>query len=399
MSLPLTRHPGIAIVSLTVAGLLIWAFWPRPVPVEWVQAERKPMAVTVEEEGRTRVMDRFIVSAPVDGVACRVQLNVGDEVEAGETLLSISPLEPRVLDPRTRAEAEARVAAAESALELARQQREAADVVANFQRSEFKRLETLAERGMISGDAFERARMDRLTAEASLRSANHAVDVARYELEAVQTALKYVAGGAAVEPLNRVPVKSPISGRILEIPHECEGPVVTGQPLLVVADPSLLEVVVELLSADAVRVRPGMKVTFDRWGGEGLLDGRVRTVEPSGFTKISALGVEEQRVNVIVDLTSPLEDWQSLGDGFRVAARFVVWEHDHVLQVPASSLFRQGGDWALFTVERGRARQHTVKIGQHTGLVAEILEGIEAGVTVVNRPSDAVSDGVRVVDR
>jgi HlyD family secretion protein len=399
MRLPLTKHPGILAISVLVIGLLVWGFWPRPVLVELVEAQRAPLTVTIEEEGRTRVIDRFIISAPVDGVACRVQLDVGDTVQAGQTLLSISPLESRVLDPRSRAEAEARVAAARSALELARQQADAAGASANFQRSEIKRLKPLAEQGVISSGAFDRAQMDLLTAEATLRSANHGVEVARYEQQAAETALKYSAGTVTGDPAIRVPVKSPITGKILQMPHECEGPVTTGQELLVVGNPSLLEVVVDLLSADAVKVNPGMKVHFDRWGGDGTLEGRVRTVEPFGFTKISALGVEEQRVNVIADFVSPKEDWQRLADGYRVEARFVIWEDEDVLQVPASSLFRLNDGWALFLVENGRARQRVVKIGQRTGLVAQILEGVEEGDKVVNHPSDEVADGVRITER
>ena len=399
MHLPLTKHPGILAISVLVIGVLVWGFWPRAVLVELVEAQRAPLTVTIEEEGRTRVIDRFIVSAPVDGVACRVQLEVGDTVQAGQTLLSISPLESRVLDPRSRAEAEARVAAARSALELARQQAEAAGASANFQRSEIKRLKPLAEQGVISSGAFDKAQMDLLTAEAALRSANHGVEVARYEQQAAETALKYSAGTMTGDPAIRVPVKSPITGRILQMPHECEGPVTTGQELLVVGDPSLLEVVVDLLSADAVRVSPGMKVNFDRWGGDEPLEGQVRTIEPVGFTKISALGVEEQRVNVIVDFVSPKEDWQRLGDGYRVEARFIAWEDQDVLQVPASSLFRLNDGWALFLVENGRARQRVVKIGQRTGLVAQILEGVEEGDTVVNHPSDEVADGARITER
>jgi HlyD family secretion protein len=252
---------------------------------------------------------------------------------------------------------------------------------------------------VISDGAFDKAQMDLLTAEASLRSANHGVEVARYEQQAAETALKYSAGTVTGDPAIRVPVKSPITGRILQMPHECEGPVTTGQELLVVGDPSLLEVVVDLLSADAVKVNPGMKVHFDRWGGDEPLEGRVRTIEPFGFTKISALGVEEQRVNVIADFVSSKGDWQRLGDGYRVEARFVIWEHDDVLQVPASSLFRLNDGWALFLAENGRARQQVVKIGQRTGLVAQILEGVKEGGKVVNHPSDEVSDGVRITER
>jgi HlyD family secretion protein len=399
MRLPLTKHPGILAIGMLVIGLLMWGFWPRPVLVELVEAQRAPMTVTIEEEGRTRVIDRFIISAPVDGVACRVQLDVGDTVQAGQTLLSISPLESRVLDPRSRAEAEARVAAAGSALELARQQADAAEASANFQRSEIKRLKPLAEQEMISSGAFDKAQMELLTAEATLRSAKHGVEVARYEQQAAETALEYSAGTVTGEPAIRVPVKSPITGKILQVPHECEGPVTTGQQLLVVGDPSALEVVVDLLSADAVKVHSGMQVYFDRWGGDEPLEGQVRTIEPFGFTKTSALGVEEQRVNVIADFVSRKEDWQRLGDGYRVEARFVVWEDEDVLQVPASSVFRLNGGWALYLAENGRARQRMVKIGQRTGLVAQILEGVEEGDKVVNHPSDEVADGARITQR
>ena len=399
MRLPLRNHPWILAVSLLVLALLVWGFWPRPVLVELVTAQRAPLTVTIEEEGRTRVIDRFIISAPVDGVACRVQLDVGDSVEQGQTLLSISPLESRVLDPRSEAEAKARVAAAKSALLAAEQQADAARASATFYRNEIKRLKPLAEQGVISKGAFDKAQMDVLTADATLRSAKHAVEVTRYEMEAAETALKYSAGTMTGDPSVRVPVKSPITGKILQMPHECEGPVTTGQELLVVGDPALLEVVVDLLSADAVKVKPGSKVYFDRWGGDEPLEGRVRTIEPFGFTKISALGVEEQRVNVIADFVSPKEQWQRLGDGYRVEARFVVWHGDQVLQVPASSLFRVNEGWALFVVEGRHARLREVKVGQRNGLIAQILEGVKEGEVVVNHPSDEVADGVRITER
>jgi len=399
MRLSLRTHPGFVVIAVLIIGLLVWGFWPRPVVVDLVMAKRAPMTVTIEEEGQTRVIDRFIISAPVDGVACRVQLDVGDPVEAGQTLLRISPLESRVLDPRSQAEAEARVAAARSALQAAEEQAGAAKASADFYRSEIKRFKPLAEKGVISKGDFDKAQMEVLTANATLRSANHAVEVARYELQAAETALKYSAGTDTGDPSARVPVKSPVTGKILQMPHECEGPVTTGQELLVVGDPTQLEVVVDLLSADAVKVKPGMKVYFDRWGGEEPLVGRVRTVEPFGFTKVSALGVEEQRVNVIADFVSPKEEWQRLGDGYRVEARFVIWEGQDVLQVPASSLFRVDDGWAVFVVANGRAHQRMVKVGQRNGLIAQIVEGVKEGEQVVNHPSDDVSDGVRITER
>jgi HlyD family secretion protein len=332
-------------------------------------------------------------------VACRVQLDVGDPVEAGQTLLNISPLESRVLDPRSRAEAEARVAVAKSALQRAVHQAEAAKVNAKYYRNELERLKPLAEQGVISKGAFDKAQTDLLTADEALRSARHAIEVAKYEQQAAETALKYSAGTVTGDPAERVPVKSPVTGKILEMPHECEGPVTTGMELLVVGDPSQLEIVVDLLSADAVKVKPGMKVLFDRWGGDKPLEGRVRTIEPYGFTKISALGVEEQRVNVIADFVSPKEQWQRLGDGYRVEARFVIWEENDVLQVPASSLFRLNDGWALFVVQGHRAQLRKVKVGQRNGLIAQILNGVKEGDVVVNHPSDEVSNGVRITER
>jgi HlyD family secretion protein len=399
MRLPLTRHPGILVASLLVGGLLLWGFWPQPLPVELVEVQRGPMRVLIEQEGKTRVTDRFVISAPVDGVACRVDLDVGDSVQEGQVLLSISPLESKVLDSRSQAEAEALVAAADAALALARQQAAAAEATAEFQRSEIRRLSPLADKGVISKGEFDKANMQLLTAEAALRSARQAVEVARYDRQAAETALQYTAGTHPSGPEIHVPIESPVTGKVLQMQHECEGPVTTGQELLVVGDPSALEVVVDLLSADAVRVKPGMKVYFDHWGGDAPLHGRVRNVEPFGFTKISALGVEEQRVNVIVDLVSPKSDWQQLGHGYRVEARFVLWEEDDVLQVPASSLFRWQDGWALFMAKDGRARQQVVRIGQRTGLVAQVLDGVEEGEKVIAHPSDEIADGARVVER
>jgi len=394
--LPLRKHPGIALIALLVIGLLVWGFWPRPVVVEAVAVERGSLTVTVEEEGRTRVIDRYVVSAPVDGVACRIQLEVGDRVEEGQVLLSITPLESGVLDPRSRAEAGARVAASESALKAARQKAEAAKATAAFYTAEVKRLRPLAEKGVISREALDKAEMEVLTANAALRSATHAVDVARYELEAAKTALQYSAATHTGDPAERVLMRAPITGSVLKVPRECEGPVRTGDPLLEVADPALLEVEVDVLSADAVKIKPGTQVLFDRWGGDVSLKGVVRTVEPVGFTKISALGVEEQRVLVIADLVSPPELWQRLGDGYRVEARFVLWHGDDVLQVPASSLFRFNNGWALFVMENGRAKRREVSLGRRTGLAAQILDGVKLGEVVIIHPSDEVEEGRRV---
>ncbi len=399
MRLSLGKHPGLLVVGVVVVAFIVWGFWPQPIAVEVVKAVRAPLSVTVEEEGRTRVLDRYIIAAPVDGVACRVEMDVGDIVEQGQTLLTITPLESRVLDPRSRAEAEARVAAAKSALESARQQAESAKATLMLQASEVNRLRPLTEQGVVSQGEFEKAETSFRVAEASLRAANFGVEVATYEKEAAETALSYTAGAMPREPAVRVPVRSPITGKVLKIPHICAGPVRTGEPLMEVGDPEQLEVEVDVLSADAVKIKAGMRVLLDRWGGEGALEGMVRTIEPVGFTKVSALGVEEQRVLIIIDITSPRQQWQRLGDGYSVEARFILWQEESVLQVPASSLFRYEDGWALFVMEENRATLHQVNLGQRNGLVAQILGGIEEGDSVVNHPSDEVEEGKRIVQR
>ena len=402
MNNPLRKHPVITAITVLIIGLLIWGFWPQPVFVEAIEAKRAPLTITIEEEGRTRVVDRYVISAPVDGVACRQHLDVGDEVKQGQVLLGITPLESQALDPRRRAQTKAQVAAAESALHAAEEQAEAAEAAAKLSVIEHKRLLPLVEKGVISTDAFDKAATQVQTTSAAKRAAIFQVEVARYELQAAKTVLEYTAAdrlAAKGEPAERLPVVSPVTGRVLKVVRECEGPVRTGDMLLEVGDPTVLEVEVDVLSADAVKIKPGMKVQFDRWGGEQPLEGIVRIIEPVGFTKISALGVEEQRVLIISDFTSPAEQWQRMGDGYRVEAHFILWHEDDVLQIPASSLFRYQQGWAVFVVENHHAKRQVVTVGQRNGLVAQILEGVSEGEEVVNHPSDDVEDGVRVTER
>lgn len=396
--LPIKKHPIIATTALLIIVLLIWGYWPQAIMVETMQIKRAPLTITVEEEGRTRVIDRYIISAPVDGVACRVQLNVGDSVEKDQVLLGITPLESQVLDPRSRAQTQAQVAAATSALHAAEEQARAAKASAQFAATELKRLKPLAEKQIISAEAFDKATTEAQTATAAKRSADFNIEVARYELQAAKTVLEYTAGSSG-EAAERVPVRSPITGKILKLIRECEGPVRTGEPLLEVGDPAALEVEVDVLSADAVKIKPGMKVLFDRWGGEQPLQGIVRNIEPVGFTKISALGVEEQRVLIISDFSSPAEQWQRLGDGYRVEAKFILWHEEDVLQAPASSLFRYQDGWAVFVINGNRAERRVIKVGQRNGLIAQILDGAKEGETIINHPSGAIKDGVRVESR
>lgn len=398
-NMPLRKHPVITTIAVLIILLLIWGFWPQPVFVDAIAAKRAPLTISIEEEGRTRVVDRYIISAPVDGVACRQHLDVGDQVTQGQVLLGITPLESQVLDPRTRAQTEAQVAAAESALHAAEQQAEAAEAAAKLAVIEHERLKPLVEKGVISTDAYDKAATQVETTAAAQRSADFQVEVARYELQAAKTVLEYTAEdrlAAKGQPAVRIPVVAPVDGRVLKVTRECEGPVRTGDILIEVGDPQVLEIEVDVLSADAVKIKPGMKVLFERWGGEQPLEGVVRLIEPVGFMKISALGVEEQRVLIISDFTSPAEQWQRVGDGYRVEAKFILWHEDDVLQVPASSLFRYKGGWAVFVVENNHAKRRIVKVGQRNGLVAQILQGVKEGELVVNHPSDEVDDGRRV---
>ena len=393
------RHWGILLTALVLIAALAWGFMPRPVPVDVGAVSHAPLRVTVEEEGRTRVIDRYLVSAPVAGYAQRIESRVGDPVQQGQTLVKLEPLSATVLDPRSRAEAEARVAAAQSAVRAAEQNARAAAAEADLAGKEFERRKTLAADGRIPLEERDRAEAVMRRTEAARRSALFGVDVARHELEGAQTALEHSAARAAGQTPEQVAVHAPVSGRILAIPRESEGVVALGQPLIEIGDPRALEVVIEVLSADAVRIQPDMAVEFTRWGGPGVLQGRVRTVEPTGFTKISALGVEEQRVLVIADISSPPEDWSRLGDGYRVEASFILWEAEDVLQTPASALFRQGDGWAVFGIAGNRAKARAVRVGHNNGFAAEILEGLENGEQVIVHPSDAVDDGVRVTPR
>lgn len=395
----LHRHWGLGLTALLVIAALAWGFMPRPVAVDVAAAGRGPLRVTVEEEGRTRVIDRYVVSAPVAGYVQRVQLRVGDAVVQCQTLAELEPLRSAVLDPRSRAEAQARVAAAEAAVLAAEQTVRAAVADAQFAQKDYERRKALFEDGRISREEHDRALAAARRAEATRRSSAFAVDVARHELEAARTALEYSAAPAAGAVPERVAVQSPVAGQVLRIVRESEGVVASGQPLIEIGDPAALEVEIEVLSADAVRIQPGMTVEFSRWGGEGILAGRVRTIEPTGFTKVSALGVEEQRVLIIADITSPPDLWARLGDGYRVEASFILWEGDDALQIPASALFRHGEDWTVFTLDAGRARLTPVTVGHSNGFAAQILDGVAEGVPVIVHPSDAIADGVRVAPR
>lgn len=388
-------------LALALVGGLAWAFRPQPVSVDWVVAERGPMTVTVDEEGETRVRDVFLLSAPVTGRARRIDVEVGSPVVQGETVITeIEPIDPALLDARTEIEGEAAIRAAEAGRDLARAGVDQAKAELDFASSDLERQLGLLASGVAAKRDIDNALLAYRTRRAALETARAALQARIFELD--QARARVVSSLEANDPHDHcecIPIRAPVSGTVLRLVRESEGVVQAGEPLVEIGDSRDLEVVVDLLSADAVKVEVGQRVMLDEWGGDGTLAGRVRRVEPFGFTKVSALGIEEQRVNVIIDLTDPPERWKRLGHGYRVEARIVLWEGEDVLALPLSALFRSDGGFAVFVVEDGVARKRSVERGRSTGLQAEIVSGIEPGETVVLYPSDRVADGVRVVSR
>jgi len=381
---------GVLLLALIVAGL-----WPKPLPVETVPAALGPLRVTVDDEGQTRVRNRYVISSPAGGQLRRIELKAGAEVVAGQTIVAILETGGSdLLDARSQAQAEARILAAESAREQAAAQQERATATLALARADLARARLLAAQSVISQQDLDVALTREITAAQEARAAGFGLQVAEYELEQARAVLgRGAASGGAASTLV---ITSPVSGRVLRVLQESARMVPSGYPLLEVGDPTDLEVRVEVLSRDGVRVRPGARVLLEQWGGDRPLEARVRWVEPAAFTKISALGVEEQRVYVIADFVDSVEARPTLGDGYRVEARIVISEEASVLQVPAGALFQREGRWQTFVVEGGRSRLRTVGVGRSNGIQTEITDGLTEGEAVIVYPGDRVEDGSRV---
>ncbi len=392
----LRARSGLLLLGFAIAGGLIYGFFPRAVTVDATQVITGPLAVTIEEEGKTRVMERYVVSAPMSGYARRIDLNVGDAVRAGRVLAVLEPVRPDALDPRTRAQAQAQVSAAQATLSAARENASAITAQAVLARQELQRLESLRDASFVSAQALDRARTEVSRAQAAKQAAEHNANVARFELDMARAALAKTSNLQAGKSAEILSVPAPVDAQVLKIMHESEGTVQAGQPLIEIGNPETLEIEVEVLSTHAVQIAPGSKVLLDRWGGSAILQGAVRVIEPAGFTKVSALGVEEQRVRVITDITSPRETWNRLGDGYRVEARFIIWEGAEVLQIPASALFRFNNGWAVFVIERGRAKTRPVEVGQRARLTVQVLSGLKPGERIIAHPDDRIEEGRRV---
>lgn len=395
------KHLFSLLAGVIVVALLVYAFWPRPVEVDLAQIVRGSLRVTVDEDGRTRIRERYVVSAPLTGRLLRIDLKPGDVVSAGRTVLAvIEPTDPALLDDRARAEAEARVREAEAVRKQTAPKLERARAVQEQARASAKRAARLLASNNISQEEHDVALQAERVAVEDVKTAQLGVQIAEHELELARAALVRTRPRSPGDAeLWRFEIHSPIDGRVLRVVQESTAVVTPGQKLLEVGDPSDLEVEVDLLSSDAVKVVPGAKAFFEHWGGETPLMGRVRLVEPAGFLKISALGVEEQRVNVILDFDGPPEPRARLGDAYRVEARIVVWEADDVLKAPAGALFRQGDDWAVYAVVNGRTELRRLRVGPSNGMEREVLEGLQDGDTVVLHPGDRITPGVRVVAR
>ncbi|GAB1489625.1 HlyD family efflux transporter periplasmic adaptor subunit [Opitutaceae bacterium] len=381
---------GALLLALIVTGL-----WPRPLPVETATAARGPLMVTVDEEGQTRVRHRYVVSSPVAGHLRRIDLKPGATVEAGKTVLAVLETSGAdLLDARSLAQAEARVRGAESAREQASARQAAAAATLALARTELERSRRLASERVISRQELDAATTRELTAVQEERAATFGLQVAEYELEQARALLnRGQPGGAGDVSVN---VTSPVSGRILRVMQESARNVPAGFPLMEIGDPADLEVRIEVLSRDGVGIAPGARVFLEQWGGEKPLEARVRLVEPAAFTKISALGVEEQRVYVIADFVDPFDARPTLGDGYRVEARIVQWSGENVLRVPAGALFQRDGVWQTFVVDGDRARLRAVKPGRSNGVETEIVDGLPEGTTVIVYPGDRVVDGSSV---
>lgn len=381
MNKPTRKQIILIIIGILIVGAIIYGFLPGAVSVETATVRSDSLQVTIEEEGKTYVEQHYTISSPVASFMRRIDLDAGDSVQEGDVLVRLEPPRSAILDPRTRTEAEARVEAAEASLEQAETQAEQAI-------KERDRLERLADAGSATRQQLEQARAEAARAVA-------ARNAARAELTTARAAANSATGKSGRLPVGDV-LRAPVSGQVLTVHRKSEGSIAAGEPLVEIGNTDSLEVRVDVLSEDAVRISPGMRVVLDQWGGETSLEASVSRVERQGKEEVSALGVEEQRVQVIANLTSPSEKWDELGSGYRVLAQFIIWEDDNVLQVPTSALFRGEGDWAVFVIEDGEAVRQTVSIGRQTGLAAQVLEGLSEGDAVIVHPGSEIEDGVKV---
>lgn len=387
---------AILIVCLVIGGLVVLALIPSPIDVNGIRVQKGYFAEYVEDEGHTRLRDTYPVSAPISGYLRRVKLEQGDKVRRGDPLFTLEPAPVSALDPRTRVQARKSVSAARESLEAAKAFHEKFRADARFAEKEYQRYQQLFARNVVPASEMDTIRNTWERSRFSEREAKAAVEVARYELENAKALLEVVEGTRAPEDEGILNVLAPVEGVVLSRDRFSEGVIQAGEPILTLGNLADLEVRVDLLSMDAVRVSVGDRVIIERWGKEIDLEGTVRQVEPSGFKRVSALGVDEWRVPVLVEIASPPQMWASLGENFRIEARFVLWEGEDVVYVPTSALFRVNETWKVFVVEDGRARLRSVETGRRSGLQTQIPSGLHPDEIVITHPGDHIQDGSRV---
>lgn len=393
------RRVIYALLAAVVAAGVAVSMWPKPLPVDAVTVKRGPLRVTIDEPGRTRVRDRVVVSAPLAADLARIELRAGDRVERGKVIARMSPASAPLLDPRTRAEAAARLSTTEAAALQARAAVSRAEAAVDHARAEHERDKRLAEGGVVSPDRAADAAFELRLREEDLASARFGARRAAHEVGMARAALDRYEGTKHERSADTFEVPSPIDGLVLRVLQPNAGFVQPGTPLIELGDPSALEIVVDVLTPFAVRIPKGARVTLDRWGGPTTLAAHVRYVEPSATTRLSALGVEEQRVTAVIDLDEPRDRWLTLGDGFRVEAEITIWSDENALSAPQSAVFRSGDRWAAFVIEGGRAALRAVELGQRSARAVEIKSGLREGDRVVIHPSDRVTHGARVLAR
>jgi HlyD family secretion protein len=394
------RHFVIVGGLLAAAAVLAWATMPGPVPVETATVTKGRFVASVDEDGKTRVRERYIVAAPLAGRLGRIRFKVGDQVQVDDVVATITPSPAPLMDPRTRHKVEERLGAAEANLERAKAVVERAGGGGQSEQAntDLARTRTLVASGATTAQALERAELAVRVADRDLRAAEFLNHAAEHELSQMRALLARYSNNtdAAPESWNAT---APVAGMVLKVAQESETVVQPGTPLLDIGDPRDIEIVVDVLSTDAVEIRTGADVTIDHWGGQGQLSGRVRRVEPAAFTRISTLGVEEQRVNVLIDLSSPAERWARLGDAYQVDAQIAVFTQDDATIIPAGALFRRGDNWNVYVVKHGRAELRDTKILRRSGRLAAVASGLTPGENVIVYPSDRVASGVRVQAR
>lgn len=386
---------GLALGALAAAAGIAWFVMPQPIPVETAAVGKGRFVASVDDDGKTRIRQRYVVAAPLAGRLTRVRLKAGDPVAADDVVAAILPPPAPLLDPRSRREAEERLGTAEAALERSKAAVERAQAQAEQARTELDRTRTLAGRGASTVQALERAELAQRIADRDLRAAEFQDHAADHEVAQAKALLGRYKDGADA-PTELWNVTAPVSGVVLKVLQESETVVQSGMPLMEIGDPRDLEIVTDVLSTDAVEIRPGAEVTIEHWGGPGALSGRVRRIEPAAFTKVSTLGVEEQRVNVLIDVLSPPQQWAGLGDGFQVDTRITVFTQDDIEIIPAGALFRRGDNWSVYVADNGRAQSRTIELVRRSRGFAAVRKGLAQGERVIVYPSDQVSPGVRI---